>query len=141
MRALPKSKWRKDKIKEAAQAAASPILEGETDPIELWIDCKATIEYCKEIMSLIEEETANDLSKYPKEDRTFFGCNLSLVEGRKSYEYKKDPEYMEIFKKLKEREELIKIATNSAGFPTGAEFKSVSRVPIKYSKGSINVKL
>lgn len=131
----------------------------EIEAFELSATKKAIIEKSEEFTNLILESgeitkqeayaralrnatfwqnTAENLKENFTEKDSFFGIELSPVNGRKMLQYSEDPIYEQLSKDLKEREELLKLAQTQEVADLYGNI--VPKVSVKYAKDSLQVK-
>ena len=131
----------------------------EIDAFELYAKKKEIIEKSEEFTNLILENgeitkqeayaralrnatfwqnTAEKLKENFTEKDSFFGIELSPVNGRKMLQYSEDQIYEQLSKDLKEREELLKLAQTQEVADLYGNI--VPKVSVKYAKDSLQVK-
>lgn len=76
----------------------------------------------------------------PAEKQTFYGVEVTPMNGRKMIQFAEDPIYLDIQNKLKQREELIKVALNQTEPYYDSEGIEIPKVSVKFAKDSLNVK-
>lgn len=76
----------------------------------------------------------------PAEKQTFYGVEVTPMNGRKMIQFAEDPIYADLQNKLKQREELIKVSLNQSDPVYDSEGIEVTKVSVKYAKDSLNVK-
>jgi hypothetical protein len=79
-------------------------------------------------------------SKVSDEKTIVLGVEFTPNNGRSMMQYKDDAVWCELNEKLKERENLLKLATNSKDEIYDSEGVQVSRVSVHYSKSSLTIK-
>lgn len=84
------------------------------------------------------QNTAEKLKENFTEKDSFFGIELSHINGRKMLQYSEDPIYEQLSKDLKEREELLKLAQTQEVADLYGNI--VTKVSVKYAKDSLQVK-
>ena len=83
----------------------------------------------------------SDISKKDFSEKTsFYGVEITPMNGKKMIQYQEDPIYKELEKQLKQREELLKTALNQSEPMYDSEGIEVPKVSVKYAKDSIQVK-
>jgi hypothetical protein len=87
----------------------------------------------------ISEINAILKDKLPKEKHNAYGVDFSPMNGRKMLQYSDDPIWSDLNKKIKEREELLKVALASDE-PIFTEEGEVPKVSVNYAKDSLAVK-
>ena len=122
-------------IKETAASIVAMVDEGNFDIMEVAIRLKANEELLAGLKKELGDLIHTEASKYEKGERKKLGVEWDIVNGRKSYDFTGDSEYMELKAKLKAREEYLK---NKPQFDP--ETGEVSPVKINYAKDSIRYK-
>ena len=120
----------KKEIQLSAKSFVSNLLDaGETDKMELY----AQAVRINEALQIVTDELKNSI---PQENFEAFGIKGTYRAGGESLNYKEDVVYLELETKLKERAELIKVATKSKDTiydSEGVEVTKVSSTPRKSS--------
>lgn len=120
----------KKEIQLSAKSFVSNLLDaGETDKMELY----AQAVRINEALQIVTDELKNSI---PQENFEAFGIKGTYRAGGESLNYKEDVVYAELEAKLKERAELIKVATKSKDTiydSEGVEVTKVSSTPRKSS--------
>lgn len=113
----------------AKQFVKNLLDDGNHDKTETF--CQAV--RLNEVLSIVTEELKKSL---PQENFEAFGIKGTYRNGGDTLNYKEDPIYADIERELKERAELIKVATNSTNpiyDNEGIEVIKVSKTPRKSS--------
>ena len=79
-------------------------------------------------------------SKVSDEKTIVLGVEFTPNNGRAMMQYKDDAVWCELSEKLKERESLLKLATNSKDEIYDSEGVQVPKVSVNYSKSSLTIK-
>jgi len=79
-------------------------------------------------------------SKVSDEKTIVLGVEFTPNNGRAMMQYKDDAVWCELNEKLKERENLLKLATNSKDEIYDSEGIQVPKVSVNYSKSSLTIK-
>ena len=120
----------KKEIQLSAKSFVSNLLEaGQTDKMELYAQAMRI----NEALQIVTDELKNSI---PQENFEAFGIKGTYRAGGESLNYKEDVVYAELEQKLKERAELIKVATKSKDTiydSEGIEVTKVSSTPRKSS--------
>lgn len=85
-------------------------------------------------------EVSENCKKNFTEKVSFYGVEITPINGRKIIQYFEDPIYLDLENKLKQREELIKVALNQSVPMYDSEGIEVPKVSVKYAKDSLTVK-
>jgi hypothetical protein len=120
----------KKEIQLSAKSFVSNLLDaGTTDKMELY----AQAVRINEALQIVTDELKNSI---PQENFEAFGVKGTYRSGGETLNYKEDLVYAELEAKLKERAELIKVATKSKDTiydSEGVEVTKVSSTPRKSS--------
>ncbi|QHB39639.1 hypothetical protein tooticki91_gp030 [Flavobacterium phage vB_FspS_tooticki9-1] len=120
----------KKEIQLSAKTFVSNLLDaGTTDKMELY----AQAVRINEALQIVTDELKNSI---PQENFEAFGVKGTYRSGGETLNYKEDHVYAELESKLKERAELIKLATKSKDTiydSEGVEVTKVSSAPRKSS--------
>jgi hypothetical protein len=112
--------------------AQNLVESGEYDIYELVAQSERYKLAISEINAILKD-------KLPKEKHNAFGIQFSPMNGRKMIQYSDDPVWSDLNKKIKEREELLKVAINSIE-PLFTEEGEVPIVSVNYAKDSLVIK-
>jgi hypothetical protein len=128
----------KTEIKKTAKKNAEEIAEkGEQDLFNIIAQTIRLEEYSKEFNKHLRECVLDELKG---DKHKSFGCEFSHKNGGKRLNYEDDKVYFELKEKLKEREQLLKLAHNSKDTIYDNEGVEVPKVTANYSKDSLNIK-
>lgn len=129
------STFTKKDAKEAGKNLVQKIFEsGEYDELKIY----SNIVRLKEVVNSIDSEFREKLNLSNEE--SCYGVTFTPKAGAKKLQYEDDPDYLELKQKLKEREQLIKTATNSKDVIFDSNGVEVPKVSVKYDKSSITIK-
>ena len=123
----------KKEIQLSAKSFVSNLLDaGETDKMELY----AQAVRINEALQIVTDELKNSI---PQENFEAFGIKGTYRAGGESLNYKEDVVYAELEAKLKERAELIKVATKSKDTIYDSEGVEVTKVSSTQRKSSLAI--
>ena len=123
----------KKEIQLSAKSFVSNLLDaGETDKMELY----AQAVRINEALQIVTDELKNSI---PQENFEAFGIKGTYRAGGESLNYKEDVVYLELETKLKERAELIKVATKSKDTIYDSEGVEVTKVSSTQRKSSLAI--
>jgi len=123
----------KKEIQLSAKSFVSNLLDaGETDKMELY----AQAVRINEALQIVTDELKNSI---PQENFEAFGIKGTYRSGGESLNYKEDLVYAELEAKLKERAELIKVATKSKDTIYDSEGIEVTKVSSTQRKSSLAI--
>jgi hypothetical protein len=123
----------KKEIQLSAKSFVSNLLDaGATDKMELY----AQAVRINEALQIVTDELKNSI---PQENFEAFGIKGTYRSGGESLNYKEDYVYAELEQKLKERAELIKVATKSKDTIYDSEGVEVTKVSSTQRKSSLAI--
>ena len=123
----------KKEIQLSAKSFVSNLLDvGTTDKMELY----AQAVRINEALQIVTDELKNSI---PQENFEAFGIKGTYRSGGESLNYKEDYVYAELEAKLKERAELIKVATKSKDTIYDSEGVEVTKVSSTQRKSSLAI--
>ena len=123
----------KKEIQLSAKSFVSNLLDaGATDKIELY----AQAVRINEALQIVTDELKNSI---PQENFECFGIKGTYRSGGETLNYKEDIVYLELETKLKERAELIKVATKSKDTIYDSEGVEVTKVSSTQRKSSLAI--
>ena len=123
----------KKEIQLSAKSFVSNLLDaGATDKMELY----AQAVRINEALQIVTDELKNSI---PQENFEAFGIKGTYRSGGESLNYKEDYVYAELEAKLKERAELIKVATKSKDTIYDSEGVEVTKVSSTQRKSSLAI--
>jgi hypothetical protein len=123
----------KKELQLSAKKFTTEILDaGEVDKIELF----AQAVRLNEVLSIVTDELKNSL---PAENFEAFGIKGTYRNGGETLNYIEDWLYAELQEKLKQRAELIKVATNSKELIFDENGIEVTKVSKNIRKSSLSI--
>ena len=123
----------KKEIQLSAKSFVSNLLDaGQTDKMELY----AQAVRINEALQIVTDELKNSI---PQENFEAFGIKGTYRSGGETLNYKEDYVYAELEQKLKERAELIKVATKSKDTIYDSEGVEVTKVSSTQRKSSLAI--
>jgi hypothetical protein len=123
----------KKEIQLSAKSFVSNLLDaGTTDKMELY----AQAVRINEALQIVTDELKNSI---PQENFEAFGIKGTYRSGGETLNYKEDLVYAELEAKLKERAELIKVATKSKDTIYDSEGVEVTKVSSTQRKSSLAI--
>jgi hypothetical protein len=132
----------KSEIQAAATKVINAVLDGNANPIDVYVRLKAVEAACKQALKGVEEEAITESYKHSGKSFTFLGATIQKKEGSLLLDYETDPVYVKLKEKVKEREEQLKTAysMDKKGdiYVTG-DGEQVPVVPPKPTKGTLAV--
>jgi transcriptional regulator of heat shock response len=123
---------------ELAEQISQDLLEGSVDILDAYIRLKSMEEVIKKVKSKVEDEAINEAYKYGKGEHEAYGVKFQSNEGRRTFDFSGDAEYLRLKEELKEREAMLKALPYEMVDPETGEVATPPN--IKYSKSSISIK-
>lgn len=124
----------KKEIENSGRLFAKQILShGEIDKYELF----SQAERLANVTANIRDEIKSHL---PREKHSFFGIEVTPVNGRTMIQFQDDLVWSELKEKMQQREELLKVALKSDESTYDSEGFEVPKVSVKYSADSLTIK-
>jgi len=124
----------KKEIENNGRLFAKQILShGEIDKYELFSQAERLATATANIRDEIK-------SHLPKEKHSFFGIEVSPVNGRTMIQFNEDYIWSELKEKMQQREELLKVVLKSDESIYDSEGIEVPKVSVKYASDSLQVK-
>lgn len=123
----------KKEIQLSAKSFVSNLLDaGTTDKMELY----AQAVRINEALQIVTDELKNSI---PQENFEAFGIKGTYRSGRSMPQFNEDDVWDELNKKLKEREELLKLSCKSLSDIYDENGVCVPKISTKYSKDSLSI--
>jgi len=115
------------------QAIKGSILEGEADPIPVFV---ALTEIKKQIEAVLKDRAVKDCiredyDKSPEKSVSAGGFDFTIVTGGAIYDYEQDPVYADLSAKLKARKQLLDTRIKGKQEIYDSEGMEVPEVPVK----------
>lgn len=133
----------KESIVPNVQTGIETLIQGVKDGNINALDVFATFNKLDKIFidakSKVEKYAFDEADKYDKAF-TFSGVTFTKREGSETLNYKEDHICKELSEKLKERQDLVKLATKSKDVIFDSEGNEVTKVSKNYGKSSLSVK-
>jgi hypothetical protein len=124
----------KEELKLSSKTFAKNLIEaGEIDKVEAF----AQAERLTTAISNVRDELKASL---PREKQTAYGIEINPVNGGKMLQYHEDELWSELKRKLKEREEVLKISLKQTEPLYDADGCEIPKVSVKYSADSLTIK-
>jgi len=122
-----------------AKSIIDSVIEGEADPLDVWIELKRLESMIKKIREATKDAAFEELLKYGK-GTTKNGIDLKIYNGRRIYSYDHNPTWQEADEQKKKIEEMMKSAAKYPVFDeeTGEQ---VPPAKITYSSDTIAITL
>lgn len=125
-----------DKIQDVVTA----VENGDINGLDAFIVFKKLEDAFKKAKAVIEEHAYNEADKYNDKSFTINGFTITKKEGSQRLQYNEDELCLKLSEQLKERQELVKLATKSKSPIYDNEGVEVPRVSVKFDKSSLIVK-
>lgn len=125
-----------DKIQDVVTA----VENGDINGLDAFIVFKKLEDAFKKAKAVIEEHAQIEADKYNDKSFTINGFTITKKEGSQRLQYNEDELCLKLSEQLKERQELVKLATKSKSPIYDNEGVEVPRVSVKFDKSSLIVK-
>lgn len=126
----------KEKIAQIAHQISEPTLNGEEDPVEMYIKIRALQEILKQAEKNIKEVALVEAEKYEK-NASKFNISFEYMNGRRNWDYSSDTRYNELRRDLKDRENFLKTLKEPVADPETGEL--IQPIIPKCSKDTIKI--
>lgn len=133
----------KDSIVPNVQTGIETLIQGvengEINALDVFATFKKLEKVFIDAKTKVEKFAFDEADKYDK-TFTFSGVSFTKKEGSETLNYKDDHLCKELSEKLKQRQDLVKLATKSKDVIFDSEGNEVTRVSSNYGKASLSVK-
>ena len=133
----------KDTIVPILQTAIETLIQGvytrHLNALDVFATFKKLERVFSDAKSKIETYAFDEADNYDK-TFTFSGVEFTKKEGSKRLQFQEDYLIKDLTEKLKQRQELVKLATNSKDDIFGSDGIKVEPVTVKFDKSSLSVK-
>lgn len=117
------------------------VENGEVNGLEVFAVFKKLEKIFDEAKKKAEKYAFDEAEKVNEKTFTNFGCQFTIKQGYAQYNYEEDHVYSDLKEKLKNREELLKLALKSKDIIFGSDGVEVPKVSVKgYTKDSLSIK-
>ena len=124
--------------KKEATSTGIKLAKDVVDSGEISIhEAMANVARAKEVINALDSELRKHL---PEEKFTGFGVEFTPVNGGATLNYKEDDMWVSLNKKLKDREELLKLAEKSDDIIYDSDGVQVNKVSKSFRKSSVSIK-
>jgi len=124
---------KKDAIQTGKELVSAVFEDGELDPLKVY----SNIVRLKEVVNSADEAFRSRLNL--SEPDSANGVSFKQNNGAEKLNYSEDPEIAKLEAKLKDRKELVKLATKSKDVIFDSDGIEVTKVSSTYNKSSITV--
>jgi hypothetical protein len=122
-------------------------IDGDSDPLDVYIKAKSLQEYLTVMMGAIKEDAISEADKYGRDDNTMFGIKFECASTPRRYDYSNNKEWSllqeqitELKKKQLEIEDKMKRAIGTGGI-IDEESGEVLEPPNVTSGGNTTLKI
>jgi hypothetical protein len=127
-----------EKTTQGINAIVEAVENGVVNPLDAFASFNKLEKLFKEAKVKIDELARDEAEKYTAKTFTFGNVEFTRKDGAKKLNYAEDLLYSNLQVKLKEREELLKVAQKTTVYDD--EGVEVPKVSISYNKDSLMVK-
>jgi len=116
------------------------VVDGELDALEVYAKMKQFNNHLQDCIKAVQEEAIREAERYGEKSFEHKGMSFEFREGRRTYDFKHIPEWVEEKNKLKEIEKRAKTAAHMNGTFVDEDGAVVEPCIIKHSSPSLIVK-
>lgn len=123
---MKQEEYSKDLLKIQAIKEMSAVVEGLTEPTEVYAKLKAISHFIDECINVIKEDVITEVEKYGKEGVKSCGIPLVVKNSGKKYSYEDNDDWVELDDKIKDLtekrkdiESKMKALVGTAGYVDG----------------------
>jgi hypothetical protein len=124
---------KKEIILSSEQFANNLIQNGEHDKLEMF----SQVVRIKEAVNTIHDAIKESL---PREKQIAYGIEINPVNGRQMIQFAEDELWADLSRKLKEREEVLKISLKQTEPLYDSDGCEIPKVSVKYASDSLTIK-
>lgn len=131
-----------EQIKRTIADTVQQVVNGEQDALLIYKEIVDFEKFIKECKEQILDEVIAEAQKYKEKTFEHKGFRFQLNEGRRTYDFKHIPAWVEAYSKLKEIEERHKNASanEKIGMIVDDNGEIIQPAVVKYSKPSLTIK-
>jgi hypothetical protein len=120
-----------------AQDAKQALDSGNYGALGMTVTARKAAEYLASFIKELDSPAREELSQENYKEAEIFGSKLSLSSTGARLDYEADPIYRDLKERLKEREELLKLAHKSKDAIFDQYAAEVPKVPLKYQSREV----
>ena len=128
---------KKELAEVAKKDAAQKMAEGYSSALDLTVMLRKAAEYISAYVKALDSPAREELYQEDNKEADRIGAKLSLSSTGQRLDYSADPIYSDLQNRLKEREELLKLAHKSKDAIFDQYAAEVPRVPVKYASREV----
>ncbi len=121
----------------AIKDAENKMNEGYSSAIDLTVMLRKAAEYIASYVKALDSVARQELAQENNQEADRLGAKLSLSSTGKRLDYSADPIYNDLQNRLKDREELLKLAHKSKDAIYDQYGAEVMKVPVKYASREV----
>ena len=129
-----------EQLKRQFADTVQKVVDGEVDALEIYAQLKDFEKHFKDCLAVVQEDAIKDAERYGEKSFDHSGFKFELREGRRTYDFKHIPEWVDVKNKLKEIENDAKTSASMNGTFVKEGGEVVEPCIIKYSAPSLIVK-
>ena len=131
--------------KEQLTAVVESVEDGHTDAIDAYHHLTQLSKLAKECADQIRDQAITEAEKYGEKTFERQGLKVTVNSGRKSFDFKGCPSWIEVKDKLSERENRLKsnwefAQKNPGAMAADADGVEIELPKVSYSKQSLTIK-
>lgn len=129
-----------EKTTQGINAILQAVENGVVNPLDAFASFNKLEKLFKEAKVKIDELARDEAEKYTAKTFTFGNVEFTRKDGASKLNYSEDLLYTKLVEKVKEREELLKVARKQSNPFYDSEGVEVPKVSVSYNKDSLVVK-
>lgn len=127
-------------LEESVNALVDGVDNGTINPLDVFASFDRMAKILTEGKKKVDVSALEEAVKYGDKTFDYRGVKFTFKNGSKALQYKEDEVVQELEDKLKERKDLVKLATNSKDMIFDSDGIEVPKVSVKHGKDSLSVK-
>ena len=122
----------KKEIELLAIQTSETLQDGNSDVLELYIESKKKAYFEECLQKQLKSAAHDEATLHGTGEHSLYGARISVVNSGNRLQYGDDVVIKELKAAIKERESLVKTATNSVGLVFDLDGVQVEKVPVTY---------
>ena len=127
-------------LEQSVNALVEGVDSGTINPLDVFASFDKMAKILTDGKKKVDISALEEAEKYRNKSFDYRGVKFTFRNGSKSLQYKEDDIVQSLEEKLKERKDLVKLATQSKDVIYDSDGVKVDKVSIKSGKDSLSVK-
>ena len=127
-------------LEQSVNALVEGVDNGTINPLDVFASFDKMAKILTDGKSKVDVSALEQAGKYGNKSFDYRGVKFTFKNGSKALQYKEDDVVNSLEEKLKERKDLVKLATQSKDVIYDSDGVQVDKVSIKHGKDSLSVK-